>query len=202
VGQPVGSGYLPPLDAGGGLSLRLFVAVDVPEAQQASVEAAVAPLRAVLPGARWTARSTWHVTLKFFGEVPEDRLAPLRSGIGRAVAGERAVNSSLLDIGAFPSMARARVLWAGISDPGLRLARLAGRIGSETGFPADRPLHPHLTLARMKVPAAIGPAVDRFRPFTLDQEPFGIDKVTLFESHTERTGSRYEVRGEWWLSTD
>lgn len=173
----------------------------MPERQQASVEAAVAPLKAVLPGARWTARSTWHVTLKFFGEVPEERLPELCEGVGRALADERTLGSSLLDIGAFPSMARARVLWAGIEDSRLRLAGIAERIGAECGFPEDRPLHPHLTLARMKVPAAIGPAVDRFRPFALEREPFLVDKVTLFRSHTERTGSRYEVLAEWELST-
>ena len=176
----------------------------------------MAPLKAVLPGARWTVRSTWHVTLKFFGEVPEDRLDSLREGVVRALVGEKAVGSSLLEIGAFPSMARARVLWAGIEDSQLRLARMAERIGAECGIPEDRPLHPHLTLARMKVPAAIGQVVDRFRPFALEREPFVIDKVTLFRSHqpvekshqpvekkgyTERTGSRYEVIAEWELST-
>jgi RNA 2',3'-cyclic 3'-phosphodiesterase len=173
----------------------------VPERHRDSVEAAVAPLKAVIPAARWTARSTWHVTLKFFGEVPEDRLASLREGIGRALDGEVAAGSSLLDIGAFPSMARARVLWAGIEDSEQRLARIAERIGAECGAPEDRPLHPHLTLARMKVPAAIGPVVDRFRPFVLEREPFVIDRVKLFRSHTERSGSRYEALAEWKLST-
>jgi 2'-5' RNA ligase len=200
VGQPGGPGHLPPLDAGG--SLRLFVAVDVPERHRNSIEAAVAPLKAVLPGARWTSPATWHVTLKFFGEVAEDQLGHLKEGIGRAAVGVPAVESRLTEIGAFPSMAKARVLWVGIEDAGSNLARLAERIGTECGLSDDRPLHPHLTLARMKVPAAIAPAVDRFRPYALEEEPFVVDRMTLFRSYTERSGSRYEVLDTWALSTD
>ena len=172
----------------------------MPEPHRRSVEAAVAPLKAVLPGARWTSQATWHVTLKFFGEISKDALGDLKAGIGRAVAGQPPVESRLTDIGAFPSMAKARVLWAGIDDAGLELARLAEQIGTACGLSEDRPLHPHLTLARLKVPAAIGPAVDRFRPYGLVEEPFLIDRVTLFRSYTERSGSRYEALEKWGLA--
>ena len=55
------------------LMLRLFVAFDVPEAQKDSVETAVRTLD--VPGARWTGRQSWHVTLKFLGPTAEDRLS-------------------------------------------------------------------------------------------------------------------------------
>lgn len=175
--------------------------MDVPERHRKSIETAVAPLKAVLPGARWTSTATWHVTLKFFGEVAEAQVGRLKEGIGRAVAGQPAVESRLTEIGAFPSMAKARVLWVGIEDAGSHLTGLADRIGTECGLSEDRP-HPHLTLARMKVPAAVAPAVDRFRPYALAEEPFVIDLVTLYRSFTERSGSRYEVLDSWALSTD
>ncbi|CAN5856074.1 RNA 2',3'-cyclic phosphodiesterase [soil metagenome] len=162
------------------------------------MEAAVAPLKAVLPGVRWTSRATWHVTLKFFGEVPEDRLGALKEAVARALEGERSAESRLTDVGAFPAMSKARVLWVGIEDPAGSLARMAGRIGTEAGVGEDdRPLHPHLTLARMKVPVAIGPAVDRFRPYALETGIFVIDRVRLLQSFTERSGSRYEALEEW-----
>ncbi len=202
MGQPGGPGHLPSLDVGGGLSLRLFVAVDVPEQHGHSIKTAVAPLKAVLPGARWASPATWHVTLKFFGEVADGQVDRLKEGIGRAVDGEPAVESRLTEIGAFPSMAKARVLWVGIEDAGSHLAGLAERIGTECELSDDRPLHPHVTLARMKVPAAIAPAVDRFRPYVLEEEPFVIDQVRLFRSYTERSGPRYEVLDTWALSTD
>jgi len=200
MGQPDGPGHPSALDAGDE-GLRLFVAVDVPGPQKASVEAAIAPLKAVVPGARWTSPSIWHVTLRFIGEIAADRLPAIREGVERALSGAGPLDSHLLDIGAFPTMSRARVLWAGIEDPRSTLAGWAERIGRECGLKEDRPLHPHLTLARLKVPAAIGPVVDRFRPFDLDRTPYPIDKVTLFRSYTERSGPRYEPLKVWSLST-
>lgn len=138
------------MDAGGGRRLRLFAAVAVPDRHKESVAESVAPLKALLPGARWTKPATWHVTLKFFGEVPEGRLDDLQQGIGRALVGEPAVESRLQDVGAFPNLKRARVLWAGIEDSRLMLTRFAERIEAECGFPEDRALHPHLTLAPLE----------------------------------------------------
>lgn len=177
------------------------MAVDVPEAQKMSVETAIAPLKEHLPGARWTSTQTWHVTLKFFGEVAEDRLPVLIEGVDAALARAEPVRSRLLDVGAFPGMRRARVLWVGIDDADRSLARWAARIGVECEMQDDRPLHPHLTLARLKTPASIGSVVDRFRPFQLDETPFRIDRVTLFRSYPGRSGSRYEVLQEWALGT-
>lgn len=200
MGQPLGARHLPALDAGGA-RLRLFAAVDVPARHKASVQEAIAPLKAVVPGARWTSPATWHVTVKFFGEVPEPWLEGIREGVGQAAAAGRAVKSRLLDVGAFPSLHRARVLWVGIDDSEGALAGLAERINRECVFVDDRPLHPHLTLARFRVPADVGPVIERLRPFNLDAEPFLVDRVTLFRSYTERSGSRHEVLGEWPLST-
>lgn len=188
------------MDAGGA-GLRLFAAVEVPERHKASVKEAIAPLKAIVPGARWTSPATWHVTLKFFGEVPEPWLEGIREGIAQAVAGVQAVGSRLLEVGAFPNARRARVLWLGIDDSSGALAGLAERINRECVFVDDRPLHPHITLARLRVPANLGPVIDRFSPFKLDPAPFHIDRVTLFRSYTGRSGPRYEVLGSWDLST-
>lgn len=199
MGQPFRFGHLPQVDVGGG-RLRLFAAVDVPDRQKASVEAAIGPLKAVVPGARWTSPATWHVTLKFFGEVPEAWLEGILNGIGQATDGAKAVESRLMDIGAFPNPRRARVLWVGIDDSTGALAALAEAINRECVFVEDRPLHTHLTLARLRTPADVGPVMDRFSPFELDPAPFVIDRVTLFRSYTERTGSRYQELGSWPLS--
>jgi 2'-5' RNA ligase len=177
--------------------LRLFLAVEVPHRQRLSVEAASEPLRLELHGARWTAPELWHVTLRFFGEVPEDRLAEVQEVILRAVTGTGKVESQLTDIGAFPSLNRARVLWVGIADPAHALADLAVRV--EVGWPdgRSRPLHAHLTLARFNHPVRLRAAVEKFRPFDLDRSPFSIEKATLYRSHLGRGGPRYEPLAEF-----
>ena len=66
--------------------VRLFAALQPPVSVLAQVQSAVRPLRR-LPGAdrlRWTARPGWHITLAFFGEVPEDKRPALEARLFRA----------------------------------------------------------------------------------------------------------------------
>ncbi|MEX2588037.1 MAG: RNA 2',3'-cyclic phosphodiesterase [Actinomycetota bacterium] len=174
--------------------MRLFAAAEVPQERLESVQQAVAPLQEKLPGARWTARSSWHVTVKFFGEVADARVEDLVRDIARVARSAVPVDSRLLDVGAFPSLRRARVLWVGVDDPESRLDALARQLSRVSDQPAEtRSLHPHLTLARFKVPSSVEEVVERFRPFDFDQSGFRIDRLRLFRSHLSAGGARYEV---------
>lgn len=177
--------------------LRLFLAVEVPKRQKRSVEQSIAPLRAEITNARWTVHQMWHVTLKFFGEVPEGRLEKVQEVISQAVIGTEVIESQLTDIGAFPNLRRARVLWVGITDPSDALRALAGRV--EAGWPdaKPRPLHPHVTLARFNHPARVANVIDKFRPLNLDRSPFAIEKAILYRSHLGAGGPRYEALAEF-----
>lgn len=158
-----------------------------------SVEQAVGPLRVNLPGARWTAPESWHVTLKFFGEVADPRLEGLKASIADAVTGTGAVESRLTQFGAFPSTRRARVLWVGIEDPMRTLGDLAVRVEAIWPDRNFRPLHPHLTLARLKQPAPVTELIEAAADFPLNQQPFLVERAILFRSHLSRSGARYEA---------
>ena len=173
------------------------MAVDVPEGHRQSIESAVARLRADLVQARWTKPEQWHLTLKFFGEVPEDRIPGLIEAIGRATRETGEVESRLEDLGAFPSVSRARVLWAGLADPELKLKALAERIGSECGFPPEERFQAHLTLARLKAPQSLGKLIDRYRPLDWDRSPFVVDNATLVRSVLGREGAKYSPVAEF-----
>jgi 2'-5' RNA ligase len=173
--------------------LRLFLAVDIPREQIQSVTEAVAALQRSLPGARWTAPETWHVTLKFFGEVPEPDLEGLKASISDAVTGTGAVESQLTDFGAFPAVRRARVLWVGIEDSMGTLGDLAARLEEIWPDRYPRPLHPHLTLARLKEPSSVTELLQGAASFPLNREHFLIGRATLFRSHLGRGGARYEA---------
>ena len=171
--------------------LRLFVAFEVPEAQKDSVQKAIASL--AVPGARWTSRESWHVTLKFLGATPEERLAEVIGVVEQAASASEPAQTSLLGLGAFPGFRRARVLWVGLDDPGGVLAALARTLEegfAEHGFPAEgRPWTPHLTVARLKVPAAVALEPGQTH---LDEQPFEVGQVILFRSHLKAGGAVYE----------
>ena len=171
--------------------LRLFVAFEVPEAQKDSVQKAIASL--AVPGARWTSRESWHVTLKFLGATAEERLAEVMGVVEQAASASQPTRTSLQDLGAFPGFRRARVLWVGLDDPGGVLAALARTLEegfAQHGFPPEgRPWTPHLTVARLKVPAPVALEPGQVH---LDEQPFEVGQVVLFRSHLKAGGAVYE----------
>ena len=68
---------------------------------------------------RWTLREHLHVTLAFLAEVQDRARDDLEARLERAAKRRTAFAATLAGGGAFPNVARARVLWAGVdlSDP-------------------------------------------------------------------------------------
>jgi 2'-5' RNA ligase len=134
--------------------MRLFVAIEVPTETKAAVAALVEQLRPTCPAARWVRAEGMHLTLKFIGEVAEEKRPAVEAALADAPAGER-MDLRYSGLGWFPDDRRPRVLWAGIEAPA-SLAALAAQV--ETRLAAlgiareSRPFHPHLTLARFDSP--------------------------------------------------
>jgi 2'-5' RNA ligase len=177
--------------------MRLFAAIDVPDAQKRSIEKSIQDLRKALAGAvRWVPRENWHATVKFLGEVADDRLDAVSSVLDAVCSVSPSTSASLTDVGAFPSLGRARVLWAGLTDPEGRMAALAGALEKafgELGLRQEsRVLHAHVTLARIRAPIPIAAIVEKAGPYAFDREPFPVDQVVLFRSRLSRSGAAYE----------
>jgi len=172
--------------------LRLFVAIEIPEAVKDTVEEAFAHWREEFPKARWVPRENMHVTLKFLGRTWPRLVDWVPERIEEAAADVESFDTRLLGVGSFPSAKRGRAIWAGFDDDGGLLTELAGAIDSalEDEFePEKRPFHPHLTVARsdppLKLPAS-------YTSTSLESEPWLVDRVTLFRSHLGRPAPRYE----------
>src|ERR1044071_1192486 len=141
---------------------------------------------------RGGAPTNYHVTLAFLGWTGVDMIGPGCDALEAATQGEGRFTFRTTRLGAFPSLDKASVLWAGVEDPG-PLTRLAGTIGEamgRLGFRRDaRPFHPHVTIARLPGSRAIRDVV-----LPMAEQMFGdtrIDAVTLFESETKSSGSVY-----------
>ena len=98
--------------------LRLFVAADVPDDVKADLAAFLEPFRDRVPGAGWTRRDGWHVTLRFLGSTWPRQVEAVRTAVEKAAAAISPFETSLTEVGAFPSERRARVLWVGLADEG------------------------------------------------------------------------------------
>ncbi|MBI2157172.1 MAG: RNA 2',3'-cyclic phosphodiesterase [Candidatus Rokubacteria bacterium] len=158
--------------------------------------AAIERLRGTARGVAWVAPENLHLTLKFLGSVDETGLAALTSALTSAVTGLAAFDAEVIGLGAFPTPAHPRVLWAGIADGAGALVDVAGRVEAALaalGFPPDeRPFSPHVTLGRLREPrrdpalaealaAGAGRAFGRTR----------VGRVSLMRSDLSPRGARY-----------
>jgi RNA 2',3'-cyclic 3'-phosphodiesterase len=129
--------------------MRLFIALDIPDAVRDRIARFVEGVSGFAADARWTKPESLHLTLKFIGEQPDSTAEPIRQALST-------IESSAPEIcfrgyGFFPTAKSARVFWIGM-EASAQLATLAAAIDDEMaklGIPKeDRAFSPHLTLAR------------------------------------------------------
>jgi RNA 2',3'-cyclic 3'-phosphodiesterase len=177
-------------------SMRLFLAIELPAPLLDALESAIAPLRAEAPEIAWVPVAKRHLTLKFLGDVGEERLDSLVVLADRVAREHRAFSMQLAGLGAFPNFRRARVVWIGVeSGPRLELLHHDLELALErVGFEVEgRPFRPHVTVSRVRAPLA----VERVR--ALARAARGVDfsatqpvaELVLFESTLASSGVRY-----------
>jgi 2'-5' RNA ligase len=164
---------------------RLFVAIEVPPSVHVAVDDAIRTWRDRID-ARWVRPDARHVTLRFLGQVAVDEVADVRRAVVSAASTVGPVATQPRGLGAFPSIARARVLWAGIDDRAGRLAGVAlaldaalsssvsSRLAPQTGA-----FRPHLTVARCDPPVRL-PA--EYGGTEVEPVAFEVGAIVLFES--------------------
>lgn len=129
--------------------MRLFVALDIDSSIRAKIAQFIDGVRGFAPDARWVSAESLHITLKFIGEWPAERLDELKRALATVRGQPAAITFS--GTGFFPTPKSARVFWIGI-EAGSELAALAAAVDAATsalGIESEkRAFTPHLTLAR------------------------------------------------------
>ena len=182
---------------------RLFVAAPIPEDVAARVGELIDQVGAALGpdgrSIRWVQMDGLHITLRFLGPTPADRVAAVGAAIERvsnAVAGPFEVR--LGGAGGFPDVVRPRALWLGIRAGAADLGRLSDNLTSQLltdGWELDaRPFRPHLTIARTDGVHAGADAGRRLIAAAAELDlVFTVDQVNLYRSHLGHGPARYEV---------
>jgi RNA 2',3'-cyclic 3'-phosphodiesterase len=147
---------------------------------------------------RWIDRSLWHVTLRFLGSVPRDRLRDVAEAVDDAAA--QLDDSIELSIGILAELGgRGGPLVARVEGEVQRVGFLHAALTvalDRRGWPPEgRVFRPHVTVARSRtggssrrVLAALGP--------NPPSAPWRADAVALVESELGRGGLAYTTRAE------
>lgn len=164
-------------------TLRAFLAADVGDEARRVLAAAAERLASEVRGreVRWARPGSYHLTLRFLGEIDAHRAAPLARSVAAAVAGLAPFELHLCEVVPFPSPRRPQVIAATV-EPEAPLVALAAAVEAaavRAGFPADeRAFRPHLTLGRVRDRSH--PAVAAAGP--LEPAPFRVAEVVLYRS--------------------
>lgn len=185
-------------------ALRLFIACELPVAVKAALREIQEALRTGrAAGLRWVQPEGIHLTLKFLGDVPHEKVAGIIRSLTTAVSGLPVLSLRLGQTGTFGDRRGPRVVWVDLEGEIDRLAAVQVAVEAAMvplGFPAEgRPFSPHLTLARVPDSFAIA---ERRRLAALvasapvpPAPPLAIAAVSLMQSIRGHGGAVYRRLG-------
>ena len=130
------------------MAKRLFVAIDLPESTRQLLSALDPHVR----GAHWTDPAQMHLTLGFFGDVPDETDLALREKLSAIEFG--AFFLPIVGVGTFSAKGSPKIIWIGVGKAHPHLFQIHKRVQEAAlvaGLePELRPWHPHITIARCK----------------------------------------------------
>jgi 2'-5' RNA ligase len=132
--------------------VRCFVCVEVVNQLNIRKIETILDKLSTFKGIRPVKPNQLHLTLKFLGEVSENRLVEIEKELHLIEL--LSFETELSHMGFFPNEHRPRVIWIGLSEGKSQLITLAREIDerlSKIGFPKEkRKFSPHLTVGRIK----------------------------------------------------
>jgi len=173
--------------------MRLFIALTPTPGLARQVTEWMRSLELLSAGMRPVRTDTLHLTLRFLGETDPARLDAVAAAMDRTVAGVAPYDLALGGTGSFPSERNARVLWLSLVKGESETRTLAAALERELakgGFPPEqRAFHPHLTVARWRVPP------DRMEVLQMIEAganfktgPVPVTGITLYQSELRPEG--------------
>jgi len=190
-------------------TIRAFIAIPLPapllekiSAVQRQLEKRVSP-----HSVRWVHVEGIHLTLKFLGDTPTDKLPAIRQVLAAVARLAPACTFAVGGLGCFPNPRRPHVVWVGVHEPSGRLVALQDSIEevlAPLGYaPEERGFTPHLTLGRVQQRASSGDAARIGEVVASTQverlAEVSADHFALIRSVLKPTGAEYIVLEEFLL---
>ena len=133
--------------------LRAFIGIDIDEAVRQKLVTVQEQLGATGAQLKLVEPPNIHVTMKFLGDVSEERVGAITEALRRAATGMKQFDIRVRGIGVFPDLRYIRVVWVGVAEGRDELIDLQREIDRELqplGFRPERDFVPHLTIARVR----------------------------------------------------
>lgn len=173
--------------------MRLFVGIPISDQVRLSLERLLAHLRPA-GHVKWSPPYNLHITTKFIGEWPNERLDELKQVLA-TVKGPGPIEIHVNGLGWFPNPHHPKTFWAAV-----RAGDLLKRLAQETEealtgigiAKEDREYTPHLTLARIRDASPLGTLKKAVADLeSVDFGSFTANEFHLYLSEPGPAGSIY-----------
>ncbi len=176
--------------------MRLFIALPLTKEIEEALGKIIFILKQKSGRVKWVAPKNIHLTVKFLGEVDENKLDEIKKAIQMVAKKYERVNCSLDAVGGFPNLSRPRVIWAGLAGEIENMEKIVNDIEEETfklGFPKEeKRFKPHLTLGRIKESYGLDDLVNYIKSYRMEPMNFQMSTLVLFKSTLTPGGPIYD----------
>ncbi len=181
-------------------SMRVFIGIKLDERVHDEIEKFLAPFKKISSPIRWAKPENVHITLKFIGEVPEEKYAKIEKHLGEADFNTGPFDLRLAGCGKFGRGNSLDIFWIGISpcDPLTRVFKKIEDTLAKSGIEKEkRPFTPHITVGRNKKNfnfKSFFQLIEENRDRLISE--FNVDRFQVFKSQLKPEGPIYTILKE------
>ena len=166
--------------------MRTFISIDIPE----KVKKEIKKIQDELPGfyGKKTELENLHLTLKFLGEINEDKLEKVKKRLREIKF--NFFETEIDSIGVF-SEKFIRIVWLHLNN----CKRLQKEVDDKLKdlFEVERRFMSHLTIARVKKIKDKKKFLEELKKLEIPKIKFNVDEFYLMKSELSKDGPKYEV---------
>ncbi len=143
--------------------MRIFIGIRLSEQAHEDIEKALKPFRKIHTPIKWTKQENVHLTLKFIGEIPDEKYSPIESVLDNTDFNTGPFDLKISGFGKFGRGRDLNIFWVGIEKNEKldsiyrKIENALAKIGIEK---EKRPFTPHITLGRNKKQFEFKPIFD------------------------------------------
>ena len=174
--------------------MRAFVSINIPLDISRLIErwAKLADFQYLYKTMRWLPEDSYHVTLRFLGDVPETQLVTYWEKVKPVLETQNSFDVVIRSFLFLPDVNAAKIVAAKVdADPALSgMAEMLESNARRCGFTAEhKSFRPHISIARFKRPAQI-PPLNPVDPLHIVHR---VSEVILMQSHLDDRGAKYTL---------
>ncbi|MFC1658834.1 RNA 2',3'-cyclic phosphodiesterase [Candidatus Omnitrophota bacterium] len=180
--------------------MRTFIAIVLSQEIKAFLSNIEEELKQARADVKWVEPDNIHLTLKFLGEIKEDRALEVQSVLAEVAQSNSPFSLYLSAIGAFPKLEYPRTIWIGVTSeqPVLKIAEALEKGMLKIGMPAEsRSFSAHITLGRVRSALNRKSLIEKIESFNKGLPACGpelkVSTLTLFKSTLTPHGPVYET---------